>query len=374
MGRRDRGDAQVDPAVVEVDAGATILGQASLGDVELGQDLDARDDGGGQPDGRCADLAQPAVDPIADAKMVAIGLDMDVGGLHAERVGQELAHQPHDRRLLGAVDQPLDILIEVDGGSLADVAGEALEGGATAVEPARRRSCDVLGRRGHRHDHEAGRELHRPDGLLVGRIDHREPDPLGIGRERKDTRLAEEAGREGIGQDGLGRIVLGRGRLEPQLLGRRPRPVDTAHELHARQQGAHALAALGSEQRRTACVLEADAVALHQPQQDGVEPRALEARGHLGLLIGSRSGRLKHRSGWLTRGTSASYRPRTEATPVATRSHRIDGGAPRTHIRAGPVNEAGAADAGGHAELDWGVVDRRGADRLGRGGARLRSR
>ena len=45
---RQRGDADVDPATVDVERDAPVLGHAALGDVEVGHDLDARDDAGHQ--------------------------------------------------------------------------------------------------------------------------------------------------------------------------------------------------------------------------------------------------------------------------------------------------------------------------------------
>ena len=101
--------AQVDAPAREGQPRPAVLRQAALGDVELGQDLDARDDGGAEPGRRRADLAQPAMDPVAHPQMVALGLDVDVGGAHPHRVGEQLVDQPDHRRLLRLPDQALDI-------------------------------------------------------------------------------------------------------------------------------------------------------------------------------------------------------------------------------------------------------------------------
>ena len=157
-----RGDAQVDPAAEQGQPRAAVLRQAALGDVELGQDLDARDHRGRQPGRRRAGLAQPAVHAIAHAQMVARGLDMDVRGVQAQRVGQQLVDQPHHRRLLGGADQMLDVGAELAGQILADIVDDPLQGRLAGVPVAGIGLLQVLQRRDHRHDPALHAPARRP--------------------------------------------------------------------------------------------------------------------------------------------------------------------------------------------------------------------
>ena len=128
MHRWCRGDAQIDPAPEQGQARATVLRQPPLGDVQLGQDLDARDDRGRQPGRRRSGLAQPAVHPIANAQMIARRLDMDVRGMEAQRVGQQLIDQPNHGRFLRGADQMLDVGAELAAQILADIVDDPLQG------------------------------------------------------------------------------------------------------------------------------------------------------------------------------------------------------------------------------------------------------
>jgi hypothetical protein len=66
---------------LNTDADAPIHGQTLLGDIQVGHDLDARDDRGLEAVQlrRHIDLVQDAVDAIADAQLLFHRLDMDVG-------------------------------------------------------------------------------------------------------------------------------------------------------------------------------------------------------------------------------------------------------------------------------------------------------
>ena len=96
------GDADVDVLAVEADADATVHRQALLGDVEVGHDLEAGDDGGLEAVDlrRHVDLVQHPVDPVADAQLVLHRLHVDVGGALAVGLGDDLVHEADDRGLL----------------------------------------------------------------------------------------------------------------------------------------------------------------------------------------------------------------------------------------------------------------------------------
>ena len=107
--RRQRGDAQVHFAAQDLDLDAAVLRQAALGDVQLGHQLQARDDGGLQLARRRLLVEQHAVHAEADAELLLERLDVDVAGALLERVGDHGVHQADDRRLAGHVAQVLEI-------------------------------------------------------------------------------------------------------------------------------------------------------------------------------------------------------------------------------------------------------------------------
>ncbi len=80
---------------------AAVLREALLGDVELGEDLDARDDGVAQFHRGGHHLVEDAVHPEPDPELLLIGLDVDVGGLALDGVGEDEVDQPDDGGLLG---------------------------------------------------------------------------------------------------------------------------------------------------------------------------------------------------------------------------------------------------------------------------------
>ena len=77
--RRQDGDAEVHLAAPpDLQLDAAVLGQAALGDVELRHDLDARGDRVLELHRRLHDLVEHAVDAVADAERLLVGLDVDV--------------------------------------------------------------------------------------------------------------------------------------------------------------------------------------------------------------------------------------------------------------------------------------------------------
>ena len=207
--RGRRGDAQVDPAPEQGEPRAAVLRQPALGDVELGQDLDARDHRRRQASRRRARLAQPAMDPVAHAQMVARGLDMDVRGVQPQRVGQQLVDQPDHRRLLGGADQVLDVGAELAQQVLADIVDDPLQGRLAGIPVAGVGLLQVLQRGDHRHDPALHGEPDRLDRVAVARVGHGQPDGVVGGAHRQDRGVAQEAGRDPVGQQRLARHVVG---------------------------------------------------------------------------------------------------------------------------------------------------------------------
>ena len=175
-------------------ADAAVLRQPPLGDVEARHDLDARDHRGSHALGRRFDVVQHAVDAIAHRQPILERLDVDVGGAHVERVGDEEADEADDRRFGGQVLQLLHVGVErefVD--ARLDVADHlALRRLAGPVEPLQRGV--ELGRdRDHRPHRAPGDHLERADGVRVGRIGHRQRDFVVVLAHRQRMGVAQEA-------------------------------------------------------------------------------------------------------------------------------------------------------------------------------------
>ena len=114
------GDAQVDLAALGDDVDAALLGQAAFGDVHFADDLDARDDGGVHAGRGGHQLAQVAVDAIADAGGLLGRLDVDVAGPVADGRHDRQVDQVDDR---AAVDHLADFVggVLIDGLALDDL-------------------------------------------------------------------------------------------------------------------------------------------------------------------------------------------------------------------------------------------------------------
>ena len=107
--RRQRGDAEIDFAAQNLDLDAAVLRQAALGDVELGHQLEAGDDGGLQFARRMLLAEEHAVDAVADAEFLLERLDVDVAGALLDGVGDHGVDQADDRRFARHVAQVFEI-------------------------------------------------------------------------------------------------------------------------------------------------------------------------------------------------------------------------------------------------------------------------
>ena len=102
MEGRDRSQTQVDGlAVAGLKGGAAVLGHAPFGDVHVAHDLDAADDPRLDLRGELAQLVEHAVDAATDEQRLGLGLEMDVGSLHADGVGDEAVDDLDDRGIVG---------------------------------------------------------------------------------------------------------------------------------------------------------------------------------------------------------------------------------------------------------------------------------
>jgi hypothetical protein len=99
--RRQRRHAQVDRTPAHRELDAAVLRQPRLGDVEIGHDLDARDQRLREMRRRRLELEQRTVDAVADLEVPFERLEVHVGGLVADRLVEHVVQQFDDGRRLG---------------------------------------------------------------------------------------------------------------------------------------------------------------------------------------------------------------------------------------------------------------------------------
>ena len=119
MLRGHRRDPHIDVRSCNPQMRGAILRQPALGDVQSGENLDARDQGLRQHVGRRRNHAQQTVDPHTQRQGGAERFDMDVRRPQLHGFVQEIVHGAHDRGTTGEVAQALDIVIEVGEDCLA---------------------------------------------------------------------------------------------------------------------------------------------------------------------------------------------------------------------------------------------------------------
>ena len=104
-----RRHAHVDRAAAQAQQDAAVLRQPFLGDVEVGHDLDARDQRGVQAAAGPHDIAQGAIDAVAHHRVALERLDVDVGGAFAQRLRQQRVEHADDRRVVTDIEQVFDL-------------------------------------------------------------------------------------------------------------------------------------------------------------------------------------------------------------------------------------------------------------------------
>ncbi len=97
---REGDDADVDAPALDVQREAAVLGDAPLGDVEVGHDLDARDHPGGHPAAHGGRGVEHPVDAEQHAGVAFFGVDVDVGGALLDGLGDDRVHELDDRGVL----------------------------------------------------------------------------------------------------------------------------------------------------------------------------------------------------------------------------------------------------------------------------------
>ena len=195
---RQHADAEVVVFAVGGELDAAVLRAAALGDVELGEDLDAGEHRPQETARGIVALDEPAVDAVADPHAVFERLDVDVAGPELHRLDDDQVDELHDRGVgvvllgrgcllldgrLGEVDRGVGELLEHRVGALA--VAEAV----VAVD----RLHDLLaGGQGHL-DVAVEDEPQLLLGVDVGRVAGGDAERAARLREREDRVLAGHA-------------------------------------------------------------------------------------------------------------------------------------------------------------------------------------
>ena len=171
--RRQRHDAQVDVVAVDGQADAPVLRDPPLGDVELGHDLDPRDDAGSHPSRDRRQVVEDAVDAQPDPQVLTVGRQVQIRGPRLDGLSDELVDEPNDRRVVGRLPQvdDLDRVVVLAATARLDDVAEARQ--------TRDHRLDVLVRRDRLTDLVAGHDRDVVDRDDVRRVGHRhEQRPL----------------------------------------------------------------------------------------------------------------------------------------------------------------------------------------------------
>src|SRR5437870_2920581 len=206
------GDAEVDLVGVVAELDAAVLGEAAFGDVEVGHDLDAGDEGGLEALGGDHDLVEDAVHPEADAEDLFVGLEVDVGGAAADGVDQDHVDELDDGGLVGRLLELKDVdlgadLVLVEELDVADRALELLDdladrGRLDVVVVLDGLADGALG--GHdRQDLEVGPKGHVVEGEDVGGVGHGQGQHVGLALDRDDLVLPRHLGGDELEDVGI---------------------------------------------------------------------------------------------------------------------------------------------------------------------------
>jgi hypothetical protein len=228
---------------------APVLGRAPLADVQVGHDLDARDDAGHHPARHRRGADEHAVDPELAAQGAVHRREVDVRRAALDRLLQQGVHEPHDGRRARVLDELLGLgrprglevqrLVVDDVGERVDPVEQVLDvggGGDDRAHGVAREERDVVGglhvarlghgdhqgrvvegdrqrvvaardvRRDEAHRALVDRELEQVDVVHAEALGHHARELLDGQRARRDERLPRRgAGRPRGGHRGVDR-------------------------------------------------------------------------------------------------------------------------------------------------------------------------
>jgi hypothetical protein len=205
--------AVVDDLLPVLQLDASVLRHATLGDVQLRHDLEARDQRGLELHRRLHDFHQRAVDAVAHADVVLEALEVDVRRAALDRIREDGVDQLDDGRVLhlrlerGGGDFLVGVLEDLDVAFLIHVLDHVHQVGDLTVH---RRFVDLV-------DGALDRELSPDDGedvvprdeleilehAEVRRVGHRDGERASIPLEREDEVLHREIGGDELGDAGV---------------------------------------------------------------------------------------------------------------------------------------------------------------------------
>ena len=102
-------DAEVDGLVVDAEFDAAVLRKAAFGDIEIGHDLDAAADGGGDVGRRGHHFVEHAVDAVSHLEFALEGLEVNVGGLVLDRLKENEVDELADGVGIGGFFEAVDV-------------------------------------------------------------------------------------------------------------------------------------------------------------------------------------------------------------------------------------------------------------------------
>ena len=212
------GDPQVDLLAQHLELDAAVLGQPALGDVQLGHQLEAGDDGGLQLGGGRVHGVQDAVDPVAHPEVLLEGLQVNVAGPALDRPGDHLVDHANHRDLGGHVPQLLDVLGDALG-FVQDFARFLHRLGPLVRSPVEPFQGFVdLGFPAQAHpDLQPGEHAQGLQGVAVGGVGHGHRQHPVLLVQGQDPELTQKLGGELVHHQGHRRKSLGRNELGPML-------------------------------------------------------------------------------------------------------------------------------------------------------------
>ena len=213
--RHDR-HADVDAAAVEREARAAVLRQPALGDVEVRQDLDARDDARGLAAGDARGRGHDPVDAVAHLQVAVVGIEVHVGRALLDRLRDERAHELRGRPVVGGRLQRRRRL-ELLGLGLGVLGVDEL---LLELAEAQQQHLEVVARDDDRLDAQVGQHRQVVEREDVRRIRHRDDQRLVVAEADRDRlqaaqrRLGHELHRGDVGVQLVEAHVL-----QPEALG-----------------------------------------------------------------------------------------------------------------------------------------------------------
>ncbi|MCZ7638133.1 MAG: hypothetical protein M5U12_20080 [Verrucomicrobia bacterium] len=185
-------DADVDAGAAMVDLDLAVLREEAFGDVEVGHDLDAGDEGGVEGAGGRGFELEEAVDAVAEFEGLFEGDQVNVAGAFADGGGDDEVDEVDDGGLVG---HHLDVVevARLDGGALGgvEVLDHLLDGDLATLVDA---FDEEVGGGGAFLDFEAGEEADVVDEGAVAGGGGGEFEDVVVDVQRQDAVLADEIG------------------------------------------------------------------------------------------------------------------------------------------------------------------------------------